>query len=94
MREAQILESLEDIAKKVSIRIRRENFRGNGGLCRVRGESFIIINRYCTPGEQIQVLARSLAGVDLDGVYIAPRVREEIDRWQGVQEPDDQLRAG
>jgi len=94
MREAQILDSLEDIAKKLSIRVRRENFRGDGGLCRVRGETFIIINRYCTPGEQVEVLARSLAGVDLDGVYIAPRVREEIGRWQGVRDPGEQLRAG
>ncbi len=84
MKENEIIEALEEVAKRLQIRVRRESFRGEGGLCRLRGEPFIIVNRLRTPAEQIEILARSLADVDLSGIYIQPRIREEIERWSPV----------
>ena len=83
MGETELLEGLEDAARRLEIRIRRESFRGDGGLCRLHGETVIIMNRLRTPAEQIEILASSLAEVDLDGIFIQPRIREEIAGYQG-----------
>ena len=80
MKDQELLEALEELAGRLDIRIRRESFRGDGGLCRLRGESMIIVNRSRTPAEQAELLARSLSQMDLDGIYIAPQVREAIER--------------
>jgi hypothetical protein len=79
MRETELVEALEDLARKLSIRVRRESFRGDGGLCRLGDQQWIILNRARMPGEQVQILAESLASVDLDGVYVPPQVRDLIE---------------
>ncbi|MBD3175837.1 MAG: hypothetical protein GF320_11700 [Armatimonadia bacterium] len=80
MKEQDLLEALEELAGRLDIRIRRESFRGDGGLCTLRGERLIIMNKSRTPAEQIDLLAASLGQVDLDGLFVPPQVREEIDR--------------
>ncbi len=86
MRESELLESLEEVAKRLNIRVRREAFRGAGGLCVLHGEMHVILNRARTPMEQVETLAESLALVDLDGVFIAPKVRECIDNARVAME--------
>ena len=59
----------------------------------------IIVNRSRTPAEQADLLASSLGQVDLDGVYIAPQVREAIERRRldaadGAAAPTAQRLAG
>jgi hypothetical protein len=90
MRESELLEALEDLARKLNIRVRRESFRGDGGLCRLGEQQWIILNRARMPGEQVQTLAESLAVVDLDGVFVQPQVRDLIEierRRRGDSEP-------
>jgi hypothetical protein len=79
MRETEVLEALEDLARKLNIRVRRESFRGDGGLCRLGEQQWIILNRARVPADQIRILAEGLSVIDLDGVFIAPQVREVID---------------
>lgn len=83
-----MLEALEAVAKRASVGVRYESFRGDGGLCRIRGAAYIILNRARTPLERIDILARSLAEVELDGMYIPPAVRAQIDRWRPPAEPE------
>ncbi len=82
MRETELVEALEDLARKLSIRVRRESFRGDGGLCRLGDQQWIIINRARMPGEQVQILAQGLACVDTDGIFVPPQVRDllEVER--------------
>jgi GGDEF domain-containing protein len=94
MREVQVLEALEEVAKRLGIPLRRESFRGDGGLCRLRGESIIIINRSRTPAEQLRILARGLSEVDLDGVFIPPAARAMIDLCRHDSPPDSARLAG
>jgi hypothetical protein len=79
MRDSELLDAMEDLARKSGIRVRRESFRGDGGLCRVGDQQSIIINRSRMPAEQVQILAASLALIDLDGVFMPPQVRDLID---------------
>jgi len=63
-----ILDTLEDAATRLGVRVSYESLLatvGHGGLCRVRGEYRVIIDRRATPEERVVTLAGALARLDL-----------------------------
>ena len=79
MMENQILlQELENIATKLDITVRYENGDFAGGLCRVKEENVLIINKNNSLQKKITILARELSGVDLSAIYILPKLRERI----------------
>ncbi|MCH7781566.1 hypothetical protein IID62_00725 [candidate division KSB1 bacterium] len=79
MMENQILlQELENIATKLDITVRYENGDFAGGLCRVKEENVLIINKKNSLQKKITILSRELSGVDLNAIYILPKLRERI----------------
>jgi hypothetical protein len=77
------LKELEAVAEKKGIRVAYEAIGGelgSGGLCKVKGEYRIIVDKRATQGERVAVLTRSLASFSLDDVFVAPEVRDLIAR--------------
>ncbi len=75
------LRELETVADKKGIRVAYEALTGEvgaGGLCKVKGEYRIIVDKRATVGERVTVLAQALSGFSLDDVFVAPEVRELI----------------
>jgi hypothetical protein len=75
------LTELEAVAEKKGIRVAYEPLGGEvgaGGLCKVKGEYRIIVDKRATPGERVTVLAQALSAFSLDDVFVAPEVRELI----------------
>lgn len=93
MTDQELLEALEDVARRLGVRVRRESFRGEGGLCTVHGETMIILNKSRTPAEQADLLAVSLGQLDLEELYLAPQVREAIECRRGAAQTDGDSRA-
>jgi hypothetical protein len=60
---------------------------GQGGLCKVRGQWRVIIDRRASPGERVVLLARALARFDLEDVFLSPEARELLDQHRPP--PDD-----
>lgn len=54
---------------------------GSGGLCKVRGEYRIIVDRRAAPSERVAVIASSLARLDTSGVELEPEVASAIDLY-------------
>lgn len=80
MTDAQILQEFEALAERIDIRVFRENLKGSlGGLCIIRGERRLILDRALDLRTQIEIFAREFARLPLDEVYIVPRVRNNID---------------
>jgi hypothetical protein len=84
MNETQLLQHLEEIATRLGVELRYENLangaiRSDGGFCRVSGKAMILINRKDSRRRQIQVLARSLKKLNLEGIFIPPAVRRAIE---------------
>ena len=78
------LQELELVAEKKNIRVTYENLTGevgSGGLCKVRGEHRIIIDKRSNPGERATALAQALARFPLDDVYISEETRRLIDSY-------------
>jgi hypothetical protein len=86
MKMDRVLEELEEAAKKAGVTVQHDSLTGEGtgqgGLCKVKGEWRIIVDRKATPGEKVVVLAQALGAFDLEGVYLSPEVRELLARYR------------
>ncbi|HET6283270.1 MAG TPA: hypothetical protein VFH73_20100 [Polyangia bacterium] len=82
MKPEQITEALEQAAAHVGVRVRYETMTGEtaggGGLCKIKGEWCVIIDRKTPPSDRVAVLVEALAGFDTDAVYLPPQIREAI----------------
>lgn len=75
------LHELEEVAKALKVRVSYDPMSGptqggGGGLCKVRGEYRIIIDKRLRPSDRIRVLADALRGFDTEGIFVSPQVRE------------------
>ena len=86
MTDAQLLQEFEALAERLDIRVSREDLEGRpGGLCTLRGERRLILDRTLDPRTQVELFARELARLPLDDLYILPRVRDRIDDHRETQ---------
>jgi hypothetical protein len=73
-------EELEALCEKAGVKVVHAELSGegmsSGGLCKVKGEWRVIVDRRAATGERVSVLARALGGFDLEGVFVSPKVRE------------------
>jgi hypothetical protein len=84
MHVEELLSRLEGLAEQLEIPVRyaslaTEELPGRGGLCVLRGQRRIIIERTLGCREKTRLLARGLAQFDLEGVFVLPAVRQAIE---------------
>jgi hypothetical protein len=96
MKPEQITETLEQAAAHLGVRVRYETMTGEtagaGGLCKVKGQWCVIVDRKTPPAERAALLIEALAGFDTEGVYLPPEVREAV-QAKRVQQQQQQQRA-
>jgi hypothetical protein len=83
MRAEEQLRELESVAEKKRIRVSYEAIGGElgmGGLCKVKGEHRVIIDKRATDGDKVNVLAGALAKFDLEDVFMSEETRALISR--------------
>jgi hypothetical protein len=82
MKPEQMAMALEQAATQLGVRVRYESMTGEssgaGGLCKIRGEWTIIIDRKAPPSDRAGLLLDALAGFDADAVYLTPEVRQAL----------------
>jgi hypothetical protein len=82
MKAEQITETLEQAAAQLGIRVRYETMTGDtaggGGLCKVKGEWCVIVDRKTPPAERAALLLEALAGFDTDAVFLPPQLRDAL----------------
>ena len=85
MKMEPILEELELAATKLGVKVSFENLAdsvGGGGLCKVKGAWRVIIEKRGTAGEKAITLARALATLDTETVFLSPSARELVEQFQ------------
>ena len=83
MKLNETLRELESVAEKKKIKVSYENIGGElgaGGLCKVKGEHRVIVDKRATDGEKVTVLAQALSRFPLEDVFISERTREIIEK--------------
>lgn len=73
------LHELEVLAESLGVRVCYEAMtglsQGGGGLCKVRGEWRVIMDRRLKPPERLEVLAHALRSFDTEAHFVSPQVR-------------------
>jgi hypothetical protein len=83
MKARDMLEELERVAEKKAVKVSYEAIGGElgaGGLCKVKGEWRVIVDKRATDGEKVNVLAAALARFDLDDVFMSEQTRAHVEK--------------
>lgn len=83
MKIAETLRELESVAEKKNIKVSYENIGGElgaGGLCKVKGQHRVIVDKRATDGEKVTVLAQALSRFPLDDLFISEQTRALIEK--------------
>lgn len=83
MKIQDTLAELESVAGKKNIKVSYENIGGElgaGGLCKVKGEHRVIVDKRATDGEKVTVLAQALARFPLEDVFMSEDTRALVER--------------
>jgi hypothetical protein len=83
MKIEDTLKELETLAEKKSIRVSYEAIGGElgaGGLCKVKGEHRVIVDKRATSGEKVTVLAQALSKFSLEDVFVTEETRNLIQK--------------
>lgn len=76
-----MLDELEQAAQQLAAKVSYESLAasvGYGGLCRVKGEYRIIVDKRATPRERVSALAQAISGLDYSKLTLSPKVREVV----------------
>jgi hypothetical protein len=89
MKPQEVMEHLEDLAEALGVEIvyeklRNEEFRVEGGLCRIKGRYKIFVDRAENVENQIWVLAKALSFLDTEEIYVLPHVRGLLEKAGGA----------
>ena len=83
MKPADVLQQLEDTATQLGVRVSYEQLAttglgsaNHGGMCRVKGEIRVIIDKRATTQERVTTLASALARLDTSAIAATAKVRE------------------
>jgi hypothetical protein len=93
MRDEGLLTALEALAHRLRIPVTyaalaTEELPGRGGMCVIRGERRIIIERSLGTREKAGLLAAGLAQFDFEDCFLLPAVREAIE-WAKTHRGQD-----
>jgi hypothetical protein len=85
----EMLRELSALARRLGVGLRFDEFEatlGNparrGGLCRLRGQSMIVVDLGIPLLDQIEVVAGALSTFDLEKVFVPPELRVRLERRQ------------
>jgi len=76
---------LSEVAESLGVELRLENLGGAddlpaaSGLCRLKGKLVIFVERRQDLAWRCRRLGRALKGLDLEGVYLKPAVRDFLE---------------
>lgn len=82
MKPEQIVEALENAARTLDVQVRYEPLGPSGvttgGLCKVRGEWWLILEKKTTAAQRVGLLADALAAFDTERLDLPPKARDAL----------------
>lgn len=85
MKPQQVYEELKNLAEKLGIEVKEQNFRTTGikiksGLCLVRGKHLFVMNKHNHIQKKVTLLADCLKHFEHDQEYVVPVIREMLSK--------------
>lgn len=86
MKPEVMLELLEAAAEQLGVKVSYEPLQssvGNGGLCRVKGQYRVIVDKRATSEERVATVATALATFDTSELALPQKVRDVLRMHEG-----------
>ncbi len=85
MKPDQLYQELKDLAERLQITVSEHNLKTAGikvksGLCTVKGQKLFILDKHKSIHAKIRILAKQLATISHEHLYIIPAVRKLLDK--------------
>lgn len=75
----KLIQELELIAQQLGIKIRYEKGNFDGGFCILKDQKVLVVNKKLFDNQKSSILARGIAEIGIDNLYIKPAVRQYIE---------------
>jgi hypothetical protein len=82
MTRRELLDRLLELAEKVFDRVEMTKGDFRGGVCKVRGQMCLYLNRNAGLDTNLRTLANALAEQDLESIFVMPALRDAIDTYR------------
>ena len=84
MNKKKLYAEFELLAEKLNLKIIKD--RGNfvGGICMIKDEKVIVVNKMRPLEQRLKVLANSFLSYDLDDIYMVPALRAYIEQFRSL----------
>lgn len=95
MKNEEIYHNLKEISEKVGIEVTEKNLqipglRAKSGLCTVEGKKMFIMDKRKTIKEKVDILGDCICQLEIDEIYIIPKMREILDKYKSKYIKDDE----
>ena len=80
MRINQVILELSDLAKQIGVDVRKDQGSFRSGLCFIKEKPVIVLNKRASADQIASSIARSLAEMSIENIYLKPALRELIDK--------------
>lgn len=86
MKPDKLLLELEQLLEQSGYRLRKERGSFRGADCIIEGDKLVLVNKNKPTESQLGTIARVLGQIELDGTYIKPAVRKELEKlWDRLE---------
>ncbi len=75
-----VITELLDVYNQIGYTVRIEKGFFKGGFCLLREQKLFLLNKNIEPQKKINFLAKNLAEIGVEGIYLKPNIRELIDK--------------
>jgi len=81
MRRTELYDRLLEKARDVFSRVEISNGDFRGGVCIVRGEKHLVLNKGASLDTNLRIVSNALADEELDETFLLPVLREAIEKY-------------
>jgi hypothetical protein len=94
MKPELIYQGLKDLADRLGIvvseqKLSTESFKVKSGLCKIKGQFIIILDKQMSLYKKSTILATCLSDMPIDSVFVIPAVREYLARHRKPVLPEN-----
>ena len=90
MRKTKVLMELEALAEKLGIQVIQEKLpKTRSGLCRLRDQYMLFIERNLEEDKKVEVMAVALSRFPLDNTQMLPGIRKMLEEYRHSGEAAD-----
>jgi hypothetical protein len=75
-----LIDDLVEVLQKLGFEVRIEKGTFKGGFCLLREQKVFLLNRNLEQDKKINILAKNISGIGVEGIYLKPNVRELVEK--------------